>query len=511
MKSAFLPICVLAGLLTLAGAQSSYDEPWRPQYHFTPDHYFMNDPNGLVFYKGEYHLFYQYNPEGNVWGHMSWGHAVSTDMLHWKHLPVAIPEVPGKYMIYSGSVVVDRENSSGLCIRHGNDRSCLVAIFTAAAKNAEGQEHQAQHLAYSNDRGRTWKEYERNPVSDLHALDFRDPKVFWYAPQKKWVMVAVLADERRLEIFSSSDLKRWKRLSEFGPAGDQVGQWECPDLFELPVEGSAQKKWVLVVNRNPGAPAGGTGTRYIVGTFDGTRFTADSQEPLWADFGKDFYATHRYSSMPPDDDRTVWMGWIGNWQYANVEPTTLWRGAQSIPRELTLTKVGETLRLRQKPVAELKGLRAALLVDIADASPEEVNRQLHKLKVEGDALEIEIEFGWASFDEAGLILRKGATEETRLGFAGRAAFVDRTRSGEVAFSRDFPGTQSVSLSDFRRALHVFVDRASVEVFVNDGDAVITDRIYPSNQSRGVELIAGTARVEHLRVWRLNSVWAGGHE
>src|SRR5664279_583954 len=238
-------VAALATLLSLFAmssvsiGQDSYDQPWRPQYHFTPSHNFMNDPNGMVFYKGEYHLFYQYNPEGQVWGHMSWGHAVSTDMVHWKHLPVAIPE-DAKYMAYSGSAVVDWSNSSGLCKNPDpQDHSCLIAIYAAAYKD-----RQKQHIAFSNDRGRTWTNYTGNPVADLDAPDFRDPNVFWYAAQHKWIMVAVLADERTLVILDSPDLKHWTKRSTFGPAGDTAGQWECPDLIELPVEDSNEKKWV---------------------------------------------------------------------------------------------------------------------------------------------------------------------------------------------------------------------------------------------------------------------------
>src|SRR5271167_4986195 len=266
-------------------AQRTYDEPWRPQFHFTPPKNFMNDPNGLVYYKGEYHLFYQYNPQGTEWGHMSWGHAVSADMLHWKNLPVAIPEEAGQYMIYSGSAVVDWHNASGLCASpDAQDPSCLIAIYTAAGTNV-----QSQHLAFSNDRGRTWTNYPGNPIADLKQPDFRDPKVFWYEAEKKWVMVAVLADERKAVFFDSRDLKNWTFRSSFEIEGNDKGQWECPDLFELTVDGKTKnKKWVLIVNRNPGAPAGGTGTRYFVGSFDGTHFVNEppAAQELWADYGR---------------------------------------------------------------------------------------------------------------------------------------------------------------------------------------------------------------------------------
>jgi len=504
-------LCTVLATGALLFAQNAYDEPWRPQFHFTPARNFMNDPNGLVFYKGEYHLFYQYNPEGNTWGHMNWGQAVSNDMLHWKQLPVAISEVKGKYMIYSGSVVVDRDNTSGLCAAKNGDKGCLVAIYTAAVRDAGKDVHQSQYLSYSNDRGRTWTEYPGNPVADLGKPDFRDPKVFWYAPQKKWVMVAVLADERKVEIFDSHDLKKWKRESEFGPAGDTVGQWECPDLFELPVEGSSESKWVLVINRNPGAPAGGTGTKYLIGSFDGDRFAADAGEGQWADYGKDFYATQRFSSLPPADTRTVWMGWISNWQYANKEPTDIWRGAQSLPRALSLKNIAGRVRLVQSPISETKRLREKSLMNVSAVSIAEANRVIQKAAVDGDTLEIEIAFAPATAKQFGIMLRKGPREETTVGFSrpGNTVFVDRTHSGDVGFSKDFPGRQSAPVFDPAQwSLHIFVDRSSVETFVNGGETVLTDRIYPALESRGIQLFSDSPRTKivSMRVWKLSSIW-----
>jgi fructan beta-fructosidase len=220
---------VLLAIVLPALAQETYNEPWRPQFHFTPPKNFMNDPNGLVFYKGEYHLFYQYNAQGTRWGHMSWGHAVSADMVHWKNLPVAIPEQPD-YMIYSGSAVVDWHNSSGLCQSADKlDPSCLVAVYTAA-----GKDWQRQNLASSNDRGRTWTNFAGNPVADLKLPDFRDPKVFWYEPQNKWMMVAVTADEKKAVFLDSRDLKVWNLAGSFTAGNTEKGQWECPDLFDHP-------------------------------------------------------------------------------------------------------------------------------------------------------------------------------------------------------------------------------------------------------------------------------------
>jgi fructan beta-fructosidase len=491
-------------------AQETYNEPWRPQFHFTPAKNFMNDPNGLVYYKGEYHLFYQYNPQGTVWGHMSWGHAVSTDMVHWKNLPLAIPEAPGQYMIYSGSAVVDWKNASGLCASvDAQDPSCLIAIYTAAATNV-----QSQNIAYSNDRGRTWTNYTGNPVADLKQPDFRDPKVFWYEAGKKWAMVAVLADERKAVFFDSQDLKKWTFLSSFEIKGNDKGQWECPDLFELAVDGNPKnKKWVLIVNRNPGAPAGGTGTRYFVGSFDGSHFvneTSAAQE-LWADYGKDFYATNSFSDLPPKDVRRIWIGWISNWQYANREPTAIWRGAQSLPRELSLAQFPDGLRLIQKPIDETKTLREREFLQLSNVSVPMATQAMHLANVRGDTLEIEAELAPVDAKEMGFRLRKGGSEETVLGLTpeNKEVFVDRTRSGEVSFAPEFPGRHKTVLRQSSRVkLHIFLDRSSVEVFVNDGEEVLTDRIYPSPGSDGIELYsdAGKGKVLSLSIWKLGSIW-----
>ncbi len=492
----------------VAAQRTAYDQPWRPQYHFTPPKNFMNDPNGTVFYQGEYHLFYQYNPEGNVWGHMSWGHAISTDLMHWQNLPVALHEVPGEYMVYSGSAVVDWRNTSGLCKNPDpQDHSCLIAIYTAAYKD-----RQRQNLAYSNDRGRTWKNYSGNPVADLDAPDFRDPNVFWYEPQHKWVMVAVLADERTLVILDSPDLKRWTKRSTFGSAGDTAGQWECPDLIELPVEGTSQKKWALIINRNPGAPAGGTGVRYLIGAFDGAKFTSEVPDlpVLWADWGKDFYATNTWNDTPKDDGRRVWIGWFSNWQYANVEPTVLWRGGQSIPRTLTLRRYPDGLRLVQRPVRELDGLRREKL-SIANLSVGEANKKIREANAKGEVYELEAELQPAQAEEIGFRLRKGEDAETVVGLDAvrDEIFVDRTRSGDVSFSKDFPGRYAAKLGKSNSVkIHIFVDRSSVEVFANDGERVLSDRIYPPPGSDGIELYEkGTgAKVASLTIWQLDSVW-----
>ncbi len=524
MRNVALRAIALAVLLASAlSAQSRYNQPWRPQYQFTPVQNFMNDPNGLVFYKGEYHLFYQYNPEGNRWGHMSWGHAVSPDLIHWQPLPLAIPEQPA-YMIYTGSAVVDWKNSSGLCHSgEPRDPSCLVAIYTASTEDR----WQRQNIAVSDDRGRSWTQYSGNPVADLKAKDFRDPHVFWYEPQKKWVMIAVLADERTAVLLESHDLKNWKEMSRFGPAGDREGQWECPDLFELPLDGTHEKRWVLIVNRNPGAPAGGTGVRYMVGNFDGTRFVAETPDEtkLWADYGKDFYATQSYNDIPASDGRRIWIGWISNWQYANAEPTELWRGAQSFPRELRLKRFSEGIRLVQKPVREMQRLRHETM-NLKNLTVEAAEARIGKAKF-GELLEIEAEILPGNATEIGFRVRKTRTRtgaadrahtrdsakdvETVVGFSPVAGtvFIDRSRSGDTAFSKDFPGRHTAVLQ--HRAgvkLHIFVDRSSLEVFANDGEVTMSDRIYPPPGSDGLELysVGQGARVLSLTVWSLDSIW-----
>jgi fructan beta-fructosidase len=496
--------------LVFATAQEPYDEPWRLQFHFTPANNFMNDPNGLVYYKGEYHLFYQHNPQGAAWGHMSWGHAISSDMLHWRHQPLAIPEDPNRYMIYSGSAVVDWHNSSGLCANTDpSDPSCLVAIYTAAYKDS-----QKQHLAFSNDRGRTWSNYSGNPIVDLNQPDFRDPKVFWYEPQKKWVMVAVFADEKEVKILDSRDLKKWKLRGTFGPLGEGKGQWECPDLFALSLdESSNARKWVMIVNRNPGAPAGGTGTEYFVGTFDGAKFTNETpaDKELWADYGKDFYATNSFSDIPPSDGRRIWIGWISNWQYANVEPTKLWRGAQSLPRVLSLKTYPEGIRLIQTPIKESEHLRAKQLLHADGLSVQQTNDKIRAANIKGDTLEIEAEITPPGDGETGFRLRKGPNEETLVGLSAKTqeVFIDRTRSGFVSFSPNFPGRhRAIPHWTSPIKLHIFLDRSSIELFANAGETVLTDRIYPSPGSDGLELYSEPARaqIQSLTIWKLNSVW-----
>ena len=478
-----------------------YQEPFRPAYHFTPELNWMNDPNGLVYFAGEYHLFYQHNPLGNDWGHMSWGHAVSKDLLHWEHLPIALRDEYG-VMMFSGSAVVDTRDSSGFGTR---EKPPMVAIFTG-----HSQDRQTQDLAFSNDRGRTWTKYAGNPVLDAGEKDFRDPKVFWSEPTMRWVMVVSLAAKKQLQFFESTDLKKWKLLSEFGPAGTPNKlNWECPDVFELPIEDEPGKtRWVIKADMGNGAIAGGSGGEYFTGVFDGSKFVADSTTSQWVDFGRDFYAPVSWSDIPTSDGRRIWIGWMNNWETC-LNPTHPWRSAMSIPRELTLRRIDGTLRLCQKPVRELQLLREKM-VEIKDRS---LNNEPLSVDVRGQQLEIILEVKPELGTEFGVRVLKGKEEQTVVGYSkkSRSVFVDRTKSGNVSFHPAFSGRHAgpLELNDQGNIrLQIFVDACSVEVFGNGGESVITDLVFPDPNSNVVELFAagGTCHIVNCQIHTLKSVW-----
>ena len=482
---------------------SDYSQVHRPQFHFSPPLNWMNDPNGLVFHQGRFHLFYQYNPLGAEWGHMSWGHAVSPDLVRWDHLPPALREENGT-MIFSGSAVVDWANSSGFGKK---GQAPLVAIYTGHTPRV-----QTQNLAWSIDEGRTWRKYSGNPVLHIGKKDFRDPKVFWHRVTRQWIMVVALPIERKVLFYGSPNLIRWKRLGEFGPAGAVGGVWECPDLFELAVLGEEQRKWVLIVNMNPGAVAGGSGTQYFTGNFDGTAFDPDeSAEPRWADYGRDFYAAVSWSDVPESDGRRLWIGWMSNWEYADKIPTSPWRGAMSVPRVLTLERRPAGLALLQTPVPELSRLRTEILRTGALALSE-ANRILRERKVHGDLLEIETEIAIGTAVDFGIAVRTGRDQRTSIGYDLRNenVYVDRTASGNGAFHPAFPARHTARLQPRggKIKLRVLVDRSSVELFANDGERVITDLIFPEGASQGVHFYerGGSARIMNLKIWKLSSIW-----
>ncbi|MBW5447589.1 glycoside hydrolase family 32 protein [Cohnella sp. CFH 77786] len=465
-------------------------EKYRPRFHFTPPANWMNDPNGLVYFNGEYHLFYQHYPHGTKWGPMHWGHAVSRDLMTWEHLPVALaPDEKG--MIFSGSAVVDWHDTTGFF----GGQPGLVAIFThhEDQQGAAPRQKQSQSLAYSRDSGRTWVKFEGNPVlgSDEFA-DFRDPKVFWHPDTRMWVMI--LACGRTVRLYRSPNLKEWSFCSEFGHGiGSHDGVWECPDLFELPVDGDRGKRtWVMLVSiaNEPGIPEGSR-TQYFTGQFDGNTFVPDeaSRQVRWIDYGRDNYAGVSWSDIPEEDGRRIYVGWMNNWKYADATPTESWRGAMTIPRELALETRNREVALIQRPVKEWEAQRA-LLFEAEGKSVGELNAQFKEHPLE--TYEIEAEFELAEGIEAlGFKLRTSASEETVVGCSvkDQAVFVDRTRSGAVDFHELFPGRHQASLQPDLKRLHlrIIVDQASVEVFANDGQIAITDLIYPSPDSLGLSL------------------------
>ena len=491
-------------------------EKHRPLIHFTPPAHWMNDPNGMVYLDGEYHLFYQYYPEGTVWGPMHWGHAVSKDLLHWQHLPIALyPDSLG--YIFSGSAVVDWNNTSGF---GQNGKPPLVAIFTyhdMAAEKAGKTETQSQGIAYSNDLGRTWTKYSGNPaIPNPGGLrDFRDPKVCWHTPSQQWVMVLAVADH--VEFWGSSNFKRWQRLGEFGKEwGAHGGVWECPDLFPVNVEGAAEVRWVLLTSINPGAPNGGSGTQYFVGYFDGKTFTPDpstkKNQPVWIDYGRDDYAGVTWSDIPARDGRRLFLGWMSNWDYTTQVPTVAWRSAMTLPRSLTLHNTREGYRLFSQPVQELHTLRQGKLTlptrDISGVY------ELDLLPVfANSAMDVMLEFepaegGAATF---GLELYNASGERYRIGYdaAGKQFSSDRRQSGKVDFSPKFAAqihTAPRLSSEKTVRMRVLIDVASVEMFADGGSTVLTDVFFPNSDFNKARLFAenGTIRLVSGEIYAMKS-------
>lgn len=314
---------------------------YRPAIHFTPRSTWMNDPNGLIRHKGLYHLFFQSNPDGRTWGNIGWGHAVSSDLAAWEELPMAIPATDQE-MAFSGSVVWDRDNTSGL---GDGSEGPLVALFTSSYTSTHPvwAGRQAQSLAYSLDDGLTWTRYAGNPVLDRDSANFRDPKVSWHEETRRWVMVSVEAEDRQVLVHTSPNLIDWTHASSVGPFGEAGLLWECPDLFRVPVQGTGGSRWVLLLSTNPGGFAGGSGMHYLVGDFDGTVFTPDARHLRWFDHGPDMYAAVSFQGT---DEPTV-LGWMSNWAYANDTPTRPWQSAMTLPRTLSLVESLDGLVLRQ--------------------------------------------------------------------------------------------------------------------------------------------------------------------
>ncbi|WP_348621989.1 glycoside hydrolase family 32 protein [Paenibacillus polymyxa] len=503
--------------------KSNYSETYRPQFHYSPEKNWMNDPNGMVYFEGEYHLFYQHTPHDTQpdFGNMHWGHAVSKDLVHWTELPPAIP--PGEDgAIFSGSAVVDKNNTSGFFDEEG---SGLVAIYTNEGNKAQPGKPQVQSIAYSKDKGRTWTKYEGNPVLfPTDTLDFRDPKVIWHDESSMWIMVLAVRD--RVEFYTSPNLKEWSFASEFGSDIPHIhrGIFECPDIFRIQVdEDSNTTKWILMLSvgdRNgvnpddPEPPAGGSGMMYFVGSFDGKSFTPDEAlESIdtikWVDYGSDFYAAVSWNGISNEDGRKIWLGWMNNWRYATTLPSKEWRGKTSIPRELQLRTYPEGLRLIQTPINELSQLRKPIL-SLQDLTIKPGMNVLSDISAAKAEIIAEFEIGTAV--EFGFKVRKSANQETIIGYniSNEELFVDRTKSSATDFHSDFTAIHKATMKPEheRIQLSIYLDWSSVEVFGNHGKTIISDMIFPDFESKGLELyaIGGELRVVSLQINDLVSIW-----
>ncbi|QBA65658.1 glycoside hydrolase family 32 protein [Muriicola soli] len=483
-----------------------YSEPFRPQYHFSPPEKWMNDPNGLVYHQGIYHLFYQYYPDDIVWGPMHWGHATSEDMLQWENKPIALyPDENG--LIFSGSAVIDHNNTSGLGTA---DKAPLVAVFTyhdMEKEKAGGTDYQTQGIAYSLDNGESFKMYEGNPVLlNTEFKDFRDPKVYWDEDSGKWVMALVAGDHLRL--YSSENLTDWDYMSRFGSdKGAHGGVWECPDLFKLPVAGTDEFKWVLLISINPGAPNGGSGTQYFIGDFDGTTFTSDQNEARWLDWGTDNYAGVTYNEAPGGE--RIFIGWMSNWTYARDTPTEVWRSAMTLPRTLSLSKINDDYTLLNYPLSGMSDLMNKEIdidLEIAPNSYEAIAME------SGNQSSIHFTCPLVSFS---LSLTNDSGEELviELNREEELLVLDRSQSGLVDFQEMFSKIQQMPLDNLPEGdleFDIFLDASSVEVFVNKGQFAMTSQIFPTKSfdeliirnEGSKELI-----VPDLRTFSIKSIWS----
>ena len=438
-------------------------ERFRPEYHHSPVYGWMNDPNGMFYKDGEWHLYFQYNPFGSLWENMTWGHSVSKDLVHWEALPNAI-EADAIGTIFSGSCVVDTRNSAGF------GKNAIIAYYTSAA------EAQTQSMAYSTDGGRTFTKYEKNPVITSDIPDFRDPKIFWHEPTQKWIVV--LAAGQEMQFYSSPNLKDWTFESSFGREyGNHGGVWECPDMIQLPVRGTGQQKWMLVCNINPGGPFGGNATQYFVGQFDGHKFTCESKPEVtkWMDYGKDHYATVSFSNAP--ENRHVVIAWMSNWQYANQVPTHQYRSSNSIPRDLDLFADGEETYCGVIPSKEMQALRGK------------------KVKKLSDVCELVIDIK----NSMELTLSNTNGEQVTMYYdAQKQTFsMDRTKSGDCSFSEAFATVTTAPTHGAMKQLRIFIDRCSIEAFAADGKMAMTNLVFPSIPYTMLKVKGGKATIYEI--------------
>lgn len=478
----------------------SNEDLYRPNVHFTPKKGWMNDPNGMFYYNGYYHLYFQHYPDSTVWGPMHWGHAISTDMISWKEQPIALyPDEQG--YIFSGSAVVDIDNTSGF----GKDGKVpIVAMFTyhdMAKEKAKAVDVESQAIAYSLDEGVTWTKYAENPVITNPGIrDFRDPKVSWDAIHNKWVMV--LAAQNKTMFYESKDLKNWKFLSDFGSdfnqeIGTHGGVWECPDLFPLPVDGTDEVKWVHLVSINPGGPNGGSATQYFIGDFDGTTFTMDKSfetelnvnHDFWVDFGKDNYAGVTFSNVSSKKGGKFFMGWMSNWEYANEVPTQKWRSSMTLPREIRLIKDEKSYRIAFSPVSELDTYKGKKF----KKERIEVKEKLELINAKQVNLSsVEIKFAITDLENNPFTfsLTNAIGDELIFGFEKETNryFIDRRKSGETDFEKRFASKISYAprtSANTNLQGVILLDKTSIELFFDDGETVMTEIFFPHAPFEGL--------------------------
>ena len=432
-------------------------ERYRPAYHHTPPYGWMNDPNGMFYKDGVWHLYYQFNPYGSQWENMTWGHSTSKDLIHWEAQPLAIE---GDWLgaVFSGSAIVDKDNTTGF------GRNAVVAMYTSAGAA------QTQSIAYSADGGQTFTKYAGNPVITYNAPDFRDPKVFWHEQTRKWIVVLAVGQE--VQFFSSMNLKEWKYESSFGREyGNHDGVWECPDMLCF------GNKWVLLLNINPGGPFGGSATQYFVGSFDGHKFMCEDNpsETKWMDYGKDHYATVTFHNAP--DGRIVALPWMSNWQYANQVPTRQFRSANGLPRDLGIKTVGGETYLTSTPSKEVTALRG------------------RKVKQPTEACEMVIDLKGST----NITLSNTKGEEVTMHYdAQKQTFsMDRTHSGDVSFSEAFPCETIAPTYGSIRQLRIFIDRCSIEAFDAEGKMAMTNLVFPSEPYNTIKVKGGKATIYQI--------------
>ena len=500
-------LCILVALLLSQAGDgqvdtSISDERYRPQAHFSPKEKWINDPNGMVYHNGIYHLFYQYHPYSSVWGPMHWGHATSKDMIRWTRQPIKIfPDSLGT--IFSGSAVVDKNNTSGF---GSNGVVPLVAIFTQHKEGEQkGGKNYSQHqsLAYSLDNGKTWTKYSGNPVLKSPGIpDFRDPKVIWHEPTKKWIMSLAVVD--RIYFYSSPDLKNWNKESDFGEsAGAHGGIWECPDLFSLEYNGKLI--WVLIVNLNPGGPNRGSGTQYFLGDFNGKEFLPFSTQTKWLDYGPDSYAGVTWSNT---GNRKIFLGWMSNWTYAERVPTETWRSAMTIPRELKIAKVGNDTLVASTIVKEIATLKSRSVVfdKAALSKPLEIGAKTGSIK-----FPCLFNLFTDSIKDLSITVSNDVGETLVIGYdkSNNQYFIDRTRSGNTSFHKEFAAKQVAPrfTAGSKMDISLLIDVSSVELFADNGLTVMTTIFFPTKPYTKIEIESADGGViKKMEYTNFKSIW-----